>query len=924
MKYQIKHIILVLLVLGSSFGLKAQEKEQSDSIKYKKAEKVEVLYGTQKYDRFVGNMETVSGEKLRNYPAIMLREALAGQLPGVFIRQNYGTPGEEDFSTYIRGNVGEVIILVDGVERPLSPYDIEQIEDVKVLKDAVSKALYGGRKSNGIILVTTKRGKNIKSEFHMGVTRGVKMPTSLPTFLNSYDFANAYNQAYMNDKGVANPDPKFSPIAIRAYQIDSAGLQYPNVDFYDQFLNKSMDLTRVSTEYYGGNKTTKFYVHGGYQKEGGFEAYGDNKRQIQAFNLQGNLDSKFSEEITLHANFTGYMAKKQYPGNFDIGTLASRYPNAYPIFVQGDSVAGTASFKDNPYGGQAQSGYYRESHMRMQSDLGFDINLGKLLKGLMVKPSLSFDIYHKQNLEKRPTFGVYAFSGFNVEGKPSGITELVKASPVFNQSLGDDDFTQRWGFTNTVSYQRQFGLHEVDVDLVYYLSKYINAGTLQDYKRQNLGLRANYTFNGKYTLEGVVSYSGSTDFSSEKRFKYYPALGAGWLISQEDFLKDNSIVDFLKLNGSWGIMGNGNIGVNLWRESWVNSAGYVFNSASTASTVQMLTVSSDMLDWPTQREVDINMEARLLKSVGMKVSYFDYLESGFLARAIYTTPGIIGAVNYLPQSNFGKTGLKGFELQLSHSGNIGQLKYELVGHMTKSKNTKVKIDELPDPLYSTQGTGWDATWGYLYDGLYTAGDIASIQAGTSTLAVPSYMDPKSLLEGNLKYKDLNNDKVIDKYDTRVIGNNAPRLMYGGDLKLSYKGFDLYAMVLGYGDFKRLLNNQFYQINSTRKYSTVIFDGLPNGNAHPKLTTTSGINDFQTSDYWIVNGAYVKLQNVSLSYTLPKQAVKSIGLSDLKLFLYGTDLLTISRIKNSDPESIDAGVNDYPLFSTYALGVSISF
>lgn len=924
MKYRIKHIILVLLVLVGSLGLKAQEKEQLDSIKIKKVEKVDVLYGTQKYDRFVGNMETVSGEKLKNYPAVMLREALAGQLPGVFIRQNSGTPGEENFSTYIRGNVGEVIILVDGVERPLSPYDIEQIEDVKVLKDAVSKALYGGRKSNGIILVTTKRGKNIKSEFHMGVTKGIKMPTSLPTYLNSYDFANAYNQAYMNDKGVANPDPKFSPIAIRAYQIDSAGLQYPNIDFYDQFLNKSMDLTRVSTEYYGGNKTTKFYVHGGYQKEGGFETYGSNQRQIQAFNLQGNLDSEFSKEITLHANFAGYMANKKYPGSFDISTLSSRYPNAYPIFVGVDSVAGTPSFKDNPYAGQAQSGYYRESHMRMQSDLGFDIKLGKLLKGLVVKPSLSFDIFHKQNLQKLPTYGVYAFSGFDVEGKPSGITELVKASPVFNQSLGDDDFTQRWGFTNTVSYQRQFGQHEVDVDLVYYLSKYINAGTLQDYKRQNLGLRTNYTFKGKYTLEGVLSYCGATDFTPDKRFKYYPALGAGWLISDEDFMKDNSVIDFLKLNASWGIMGNGNIGANLWRESWGNSGDYVFNTASKATTVTLLTVSSDLLDWPTQREVDLNMEARLLKNVGLKVSYFDYLESGFLARASNTTPGIIGSVNYLPQSNFGKTGLKGFELQLSYGGNIGNLKYELAGHMTKSKNSKVKIDELPDPLFSTQGTAWDAIWGYLYDGVYSAGDIAAIKDGSSTLALPSYMDPKSLLEGNLKYKDLNNDKVIDKYDTKVIGNNAPRMMFGGDIKLSYKGFDLYAMVLGYGDFKRLLNNQFYQINSTRKYSTVIFDGLPNGNAHPKLTTTSGVNDFQTSDYWIVNGGYMKLQNVSLSYTLPKQTVQSIGLSDLKIFLYGTDLLTISKIKDSDPESIDAGVSDYPLFSTYALGVSLSF
>jgi hypothetical protein len=192
------------------------------------------------------------------------------------------------------------------------------------------------------------------------------------------------------------------------------------------------------------------------------------------------------------------------------------------------------------------------------------------------------------------------------------------------------------------------------------------------------------------------------------------------------------------------------------------------------------------------------------------------------------------------------------------------------------------------------------------------------------MAQPSYMDPNALRVGNIMYKDQNGDKVIDKYDNVIIGNSSPRLMYSGDIRLSYKGFEVYALLLGYGEYKRNLNNNFYQIYSTRKYSTVVTDGLPNGNAHPLLTTGTSPNDFQTSDYWIVNGGYLKLQNVSLSYTLPKQFTKSIRMSDMKLFLYGTDLLTISKIKKSDPESLDAGLYDYPLFSTYALGVSISF
>lgn len=928
MKYKIKHIILSLLVVVGSFALSAQEKGQSNSEKVDKKEKIDVLYGTQQYNRFVGNMDSVSGEKLSKYPSLMLSSALQGQLPGVYLTQNYGSPGTDSYSLSIRGTVGDEIILVDGVERPLSPYDIEQIQDVKVFKDPISKALYGGRKSNGVIVVTTKRGKEGKSEFHLNVEKGIKRPTILPSYLNSYDFANAYNQAYFNDKGVANPDPKFSPTAIRAYQIDSAGFQYPNIDFYNQFLNKQMDITRVNGEYYGGNRNTKFYVHGGYQKEGGFEAFGDNKRTANAFNLQGNLDSKFSEMITLHANIASYLKQLEYPGSFDISTLSSRYPNAYPIIVTGDSAGGTDAFKDNPFAGQAQSGYVRESHIRMQSDFGLDFNLNKFIKGLTFKPHLSFDIYHKQNLSKINTVGIYQIGSFDFNGNPflGNINTLQTYKPAFTQSVGDDDYTTRWAFTNTLAYQREFGNHALDLDLVYFISQLTDASVLVDYKRQNLGFRANYTYSQKYTLEGVLNYCGSQSFEPSKRFKLYPAIGAGWLVSKENFLKDVSAINFLKVNASWGIMGDGNVSPNQWRESWGGGNSYAFNNSNTVSTVLLNTVYSPILDWPTLSEMDFSIEALLFKHLIFKASYFEYFEKGNITstKGGNTIPSIIGYTNFLPQNNFGETSNKGVEINLSYKGESGDFKYELGSHFTYARSSRVKIDEVPDPNYTQTGTPWDATWGYLSDGKYTSQEIDAFKAGTSTLPLVSFMDSKTLLPGNIKYKDLNADGVIDKYDTKIIGNNAPRILYGGNLMLSCRGVELYAMVVGYGDFNRSLNgNAYYAINGTRKYSTVVTDGLPNGNAHPLLTTTSGINDFQSSDYWIVDASYMKLQNVALSYSLPKSWVKPIKLSNVKLSLYGTDLFTFSKITKTDPQSLDAGIGDYPLFTTYAFGISIT-
>lgn len=924
MKYKIKEILLILVVIFSPVALWAQSKEQSDTIKVEHEEKVNVLYGTQRYDRFVGNMDAVKGEDLKTHPAMMVQEALAGQLPGVFIMQNNGNPGEENFTTFIRGNVNGYITLVDGVERSLSQYDIEQIEEVRVLKDPVSKALYGGRISNGIIMVTTKRGKNMKSEFHAGFQKGVKMPTKLPEFLNAYDFATNYNKAVANDNnGIIPVGQGYTQDALDAYKNHTRPYQYPDVDYYGQFLNKSMDITRINTEYYGGSDKTKYYFHTGYQKEGGYETYGSYPRQMQAFNIQGNLDTEFSKYILLKANYAGYVGDKQYPGSFGIGTLSSRYPNAYPIFVASDSVGGTASYKDNPYGGQAQSGYTAESSIRMQSDLGFEFKLDKVLKGLSVKPNYSFDIYHRENRQKINTVGIYSISSFDDQGNPLTINTIQQPKLTTSQSLGDYDLIQRWGFTNTISYQREFRKHAIDADFVYYISDMLQKAVAYDYKRQNLGIRANYSYTGKYTLEGVLNYCGSQSYAPDKRFKYFPAIGAGWLISKENFMKNLSFVNFLKINGSWGIMGDGNITTYLWRENWAALGNpYYFNGSTSANVGSLDQVSNLGLDWPKERELDLSIEAKMFHRLNFKATYFDYLTYDQLSRRQNSIPSIIGSTNFLPQSNFGKTGLRGIEAEISYMGKLGDFSYNIGGHLTYSKSKKVIVDELPDPKYSTQGDGTDDIRGYQAIGIYTQSDIDQTIAGT--LPQPSFMDPKALRVGNIMYKDINGDMVIDKYDQVVIGNSSPRLMYSGDIKLKYKGFDLYAMLLGYGGYRRNLNTSYYQINSTRKYSTVVVDGLPNGNPHPPLSTGSSQNDFQTSSWWIVGGGYLKVQNIALSYTLPQKFTKFIKMSEMKLLFYGTDLITFSKIKKSDPESLSAGVSDYPLFRTYALGVSISF
>lgn len=920
-------MLCALLLAGAGIlngsDVSAQEAVTDTSVVVANSEEVKLLYGKRTYDNFVGNLSWVSGEKLENYPSIQVMEALKGKLPGVFIMQNSAAPGSDDFSVNVRGAAGGYIVLIDGVERPLNSLDIEQIESIQVLKDAVSKAIYGGRTSNGIIMVTTKRGTLSKGKFTAKVQRGIKQPTQLPGYLDAYDFGMYYNQAIMNDNGGVLPDGLgYSEEDLNNYKNGLKPLQYPNVDYYGEFLNNSMDITRINTQYQGGSQNMQYYVNAGYQNEGGLETYGDHKNKVDIMSIRGNLDAKFSDDIKVLTNFWGYLSNAEQPRLFDISTLSDRYPNSYPIFVAADSVGGTPSWKDNPYGTQVQSGYSKTQIMRFQSDLGFEFNLRSIADGLKLKPYFSFDIFHQQAISKNNTVGIYQITEFDESGNALTINEIQKEKLATSQSMGDDAYMNRWAFNTTLSYEKKFGDHQLYSDIVLYMSKASTAYTLHDYKRQNIGLRANYSYKGKYNLEGVMNYCGSQSYAPGNRFKLFPAIGAGWILSKEDFMSESKVFDFLRVNATYGVMGNGNIGVNLWEETWRASGNANFSSGSSAPVYAIFNKGNKDLDWPKMSEFDINIEATMFNRLYWKTSYFNYQNFDILSRLENVAPGIVGGTSMLPQTNYGKNNLKGMELELRYSSRIKDFAYEIGVHTTYGKTEKVQIDELPDPNYTTVGDATDDIRGYRAIGTYTEQDINDMLAGN--MAVPSYMDPSDMRVGNIRYEDVNGDMVIDKYDRVVIGNSEPRLMYGADLQLSYKGFKFYAQLLGIGERNIRLNNKYYQIFSTRKYSDVVRDGLPNGNPHPLLSTGQSTNDFQNSSYWITNASYLKLQNMSLSYALPQSFVNKMRMSNLEIFLYATDVLTFSKIKKLDPESLDAGVSSYPLFSTYAIGLSMSF
>jgi len=428
-----------------------------------------------------------------------------------------------------------------------------------------------------------------------------------------------------------------------------------------------------------------------------------------------------------------------------------------------------------------------------------------------------------------------------------------------------------------------------------------------------------------------VVYAGSDRFAKhETRFKAFPSFGAGWLLSEEAFLQGTPWLNFLKLNASWGIIGDGDYYNYRWRQDWAwYDLSYTWSPGNSNPIVAINRPENFKLDWQKNRQIDVNLEAVVFNKLSGKFTYFDYKQYDLINQMHNILPHTIGWIRYYPFTNYSQLALRGTEVEFRYAETFNNLKLNVGAHFTYAKSERIKWDENPDPNYSTIGTPTDAIRGYRWDGYYTQSEIDQLQAGTSNLALPTYMDYKGLRAGNIKYKDLNGDGKIDKYDHEIIGNSSPRMMYGIDVNLQYGNenlgkVELSLLFTGMGAYQRYANNTYYRNYSTRKYSNVLVDGLPNGNPHPKITTGSMTNDTQGSDYWIVNGGYMKLKTAVLAYSLPNSLVQNWKMKDLKVSLYGTNLLTFSQIKDLDPESLDAGIDRWPLFRTFAIGLSVNF
>ncbi|HTN20505.1 MAG TPA: SusC/RagA family TonB-linked outer membrane protein [Pelobium sp.] len=889
----------------------------------------------------VGAVSKVSGEELKKYPDLSLSNTLQGKLAGLYVRSTSSGLGNNSSELYVRGlsraGADGALVLVDGIERPLDFINPNEVENVEVLKDALSKIIYGPRAANGVVLVTTKRGTPNTRSLNVSTEYGMSQATRLPEYLNSYQYVQLYNQARAND-GLT---PFYTPQQIEGYK-NSTGpddQEYPDVDYYDYFLRNSTPIKKVNIDYTGGGKGNEYALMLGYTGAEGFEKIGKTPVQDR-INLRGNLDFQISPSFKAFVDASGIVERRVWSGfNQDqvFSALSNYRNNENPIFLTDSTLlsigsplglayvpplGGSFERPSSLYGNLVYGGKTQHNYFYGQTNFGLDLNLDKLVKGFAVKTVFNFDNYQffQSGRSLRPVTYARQMAKTSLGADTVVYVNLQKRITANNDTRQAENITRNYGFSSTLSYQTKFDNSDFKGSLTHFYYKNENSGIYQDIENTNSVLNLNYAIKNKIYLDGSVALMGSSKYADANKYNFFPAVGFGWILSDENFLKDVKKLNFFKLKASFGVLGyERGTAFYLYNSRWNDNGTYAFGQPNATNGVMRSSLSivgNPDLGWEKSREINIGIEGLAFNNrVNFEFNYFNNLRYDIVIDPGSQYSALAGQL--YPRLNGGETSNAGVEGNLNYQTKIGKVDFNIGGNFIYSKNNvKSNADVLfADENLRTINQSSDVIFGYVAKGLFKS--QAEIDAAP-------FQTFGAYQVGDIAYEDLNSDDVIDGRDRKIIGNNFPRAALGLNLNLRYKNFGLYA--LGTAEFgaERILNNSYYRNNGEANYSTLALESYSatnTGGKYPRLSTLSQANNNVNSTFWLQNASFFRLKNVELSYSVGSS---NATVKNYQFFVRGTNLFVLSENKDLDPEVINAGVTNYPIYSTYSLGAAVKF
>ena len=916
-----------------------------------------VAYGAQKKVTLTGSISSVNTDELLKVPTASIGNMLSGVLSGVSSIQSSGQPGGDDPDVFIRGistlNTmnAKPLYLVDGVERSFFQIDPNEVENITILKDASSTAVFGVRGANGVIIVTTKRGKEGKAKINASFSYGIQTPTRMPEFVNSYDYATFLNEAYTND----GKDPKFTPEAVEAFRTHSNPIIYPDTDWMELLFKSSAPQTQGNVNISGGTERVRYFISMGMLDQKGFFKNHDTRYDanfnFNRYNYRANLDIDFTKTTLVAINMGGRVEKRNFPrSGDDINQLFRRIywatPFSGPGIVDGKWIKGNSQYLPvglsdglgNIYG----RGYGSKTTNVVNLDLALTQKLDFITKGLQFKIKVAYNSGYEHTKERATSIESYqpwyrkdvTWMEHPAGSDPNEVVYIQDGEAgliSYAESFGK---SRDWYAEASFDWKRDFGLHHLSALALYNQSKtYYPDSDYPGIPRGYVGLvgRVTYDYDNKYLIEGNVGYNGSENFAPGNRYGFFPAVSGGWVLTQEEFLKDNPVVNFLKIRASYGIVGNdryhpygtGFMDRFLYlSNSYFIGSGYQFGTGTSWSPgAYEKSFGNSGLSWEKSAKQNYGIDFSLFnQKLSGSIDYFYEKRTDILAKA--STDPIIHAMS-LPVLNLGIVSNKGVELNLKWNHKINSFRYWTNLNVSYAKNKIVYQDEVPSEYTYTLKTGHPVgqPFGLKVRGFY--------YEGMEDVADHSYV----LKEGDVVYEDLNHDGKIDDNDKTAIGYPSyPLLNAGLTLGFEYKGFDFSMLWVGATKTSRVLEETFRKpLGETYDRSLMSHQftdrWTPETAATAKLprATIDGVkNNYRDSELWVKDASYLRLKNIEIGYNFRLPFMPKIGMEKMRVFMTGYNLLTFDKLKISDPESMSSGVPQYPVMRVINFGLNVSF
>ena len=894
---------------------------------------IQLLYDTKPSKYVTSSISQVGGDVINNIPVSNFLNTLAGRATGVFQTNLTGTPGFETGTQSVRGshtfgNRQSPVILINGRPddvRMLDPYDIESIS---ILKDAAATVLYGLQSANGVILITTKKAKEGRIKVNFNSETSFSQVGRLPKFLDSYNYAQLYNEAMLNDN--PNSGVRYNQEALDAYRTGSNPYVYPNVNWTKEFLKDHTIQTRNNIWISGGNQNTNFHVsvnylysNGLFNVEEDLNTYNTNSN-VKTMNIHGNVKTKVGDNLYVNADIRAKKDKKNSPvvGLSDASfassvntTLYSTPFNAHPILNADGSIAGTNDYKNNPYGLLNHKGYTMVENFSLSTFADITYDLKDFVKGLKVKGLIGFNNYNDYRTYRTKNFAVY-----QLKADGTSYDQIGQDTQTGNSGGYDYNFRNYQHYLSFL-YSNTFNDHTVDAFLMYERFQSDNLLSSDLYSNyQGPKGKVSYRFKDTYLLDIAFSYQGSEQFPSHKRYGLFPAVSAGWIISNEDFLKDNSFLNYLKPRASYGITGN-MPGVYFgYLAAYSSGTNYLFgvNPAAQPGYAESK-IENPLITWEKNKILNLGVDIALLNNrMNIVFDYFSENNNDILIADAITS--MYGATIYAPT---GKSKNKGYELTVGWNDKIRDFNYYFNFNLSQTANEIVFQDEQfrEYPWMYRTGLPLNSRFGYVFDRFFTEEDNISTLPDQSLLGTQK--------PGDLKYKDLNDDGVIDQYDITYIGKaKMPQVYYGFSVGAEYKKIDLNVFFEGISGSTTYNSGYTYWdfYNTTGNVLEHHLDRWTPGSGqtagYPRLTLSNN-NNYVTSSYWVKDNSFLRLKYMELGYTLPQSLSQKAGMSKFRIFVNGNYLYTWDKIKIKDPDGPDNAM-DYPLRRTFSVGLNISF